>query len=36
MADIGRLTRAQGAAPWLTPVTLVRAVIVLSVLVVWR
>src|SRR5580704_11592432 len=36
MADIGRLTRAQGAVPWLTPVTLVRAVIVLSVLVVWQ
>ena len=36
MANIGRLTRARGAAPWLTPVTLVRVVIVLSVLVVWQ
>jgi NitT/TauT family transport system permease protein len=36
MADIGRLSRARGAAPWLTPLTLVRAVIVLSVLVVWQ
>ena len=36
MADIGRLSRARGATPWLTPVTLVRAVIVLSVLVVWQ
>ncbi len=36
MADIGRLTRAHGATPWLTPVTLVRVVIVLSVLVVWQ
>src|SRR4029077_2804051 len=36
MADIGRLTRARGATPWLTPVTLVRAVIVLSVLLVWQ
>jgi ABC-type nitrate/sulfonate/bicarbonate transport system permease component len=36
MADIGRLTRARGATPWLTPVTLVRAVIVLSVLVIWQ
>ena len=36
MADIGRLTRARGAKPWLTPVTLVRVVIVLSVLVVWQ
>ena len=36
MADIGRLTRARGATPWLTPVTLVRVVIVLSVLVVWQ
>jgi NitT/TauT family transport system permease protein len=36
MADISRLTRARGSTPWLTPVTLVRAVIVLSVLVVWQ
>jgi NitT/TauT family transport system permease protein len=36
MADIGRLTRARAAAPWLTPVTLVRAVIVLFVLVIWQ
>ena len=36
MADIGRLSRARGATPWLTPVTLVRAVIVLSVLVIWQ
>jgi NitT/TauT family transport system permease protein len=36
MADIGRLTRARGAMPWLTPVTLVRAVIVLSALVIWQ
>jgi NitT/TauT family transport system permease protein len=36
MADIGRLTRARGATTWLTPVTLVRAVIVLSVLVIWQ
>jgi NitT/TauT family transport system permease protein len=36
MVDIGRLTRARAATPWLTPVTLVRVVIVLSVLVVWQ
>ena len=36
MADIGRLTRARGATSWLTPVTLVRVVIVLSVLVIWQ
>src|ERR1700682_2695100 len=36
MADIGHLTRAKATTPWLTPVTLVRAVIVLSVLVVWQ
>ena len=36
MAEIGRLSRARGAAPWLTPVTLVRVVIVLFVLVVWQ
>lgn len=36
MADIGRLSRARDAAPWLTPVALVRSVIVLAVLVVWQ
>ena len=36
MAEIGRLTRARGAKPWLTPVTLLRVVIVLSVLVIWQ
>src|SRR5579864_908162 len=36
MADIGRLTGAKATTPWLTPVTLLRLVIVLSVLVVWQ
>jgi NitT/TauT family transport system permease protein len=36
MADIGRLTRARGAKPWLTAVTLVRVVIVLTVLLAWQ
>ena len=36
MAEIGRLTRARHAKPWLTPVALLRAVIVLAVLVVWQ
>ena len=35
MAEIGRLTR-RAATPWLTPVTLLRAVIVLAVLVIWQ
>ena len=36
MAEIGRLTRARKARPWLTPVALLRAVIVLSVLLIWQ
>ena len=36
MADIGRLTRARAAKPWLTVVTLVRVVIVLSLLLAWQ
>ena len=36
MAEIGRLTRARAARPRLAPVTSVRAVIVLSVLVIWQ
>lgn len=36
MADAGRIARRRTATPWLTPVTLVRAVIVLSVLVIWQ
>jgi NitT/TauT family transport system permease protein len=36
MADIGRLTRGSAVAPWLTPVTLLRAAIVLFVLVTWQ
>jgi len=36
MADIGRLTRARTAKPWLTLVTLVRVVIVLSLLLAWQ
>ena len=36
MAEIGRLTRIEGRRPWLTPVTLVRLVIVLAVLVIWQ
>ncbi len=36
MADIGRLTRARAAKPWLTLVTLVRVVIVLSLLLAWQ
>jgi ABC-type nitrate/sulfonate/bicarbonate transport system permease component len=36
MAEIGRLTRIRPARPWLTPVILVRAVIVLAALAVWQ
>jgi ABC-type nitrate/sulfonate/bicarbonate transport system permease component len=36
MADAGRLSRARAGAPWLTPVTLLRVAIVLTVLVVWQ
>ena len=36
MAEIGRLTRARKSRPWLTPVALLRAVIVLSVLLIWQ
>ena len=36
MADIGRLTRAWSAKPWLTVVTLVRIVIVLCLLLAWQ
>jgi NitT/TauT family transport system permease protein len=36
MADVGRIGRARVAAPWLNPVTLLRAVIVLTVLVTWQ
>ena len=36
MAEIGRLTRARAANPWVTPVTLIRVVIVLAVLVIWQ
>jgi ABC-type nitrate/sulfonate/bicarbonate transport system permease component len=36
MADAGRLTRAHAAPAWLTPVTLLRVAIVLTVLVVWQ
>ena len=36
MAEIGRLTPARAARPRLKPVTLLRAVIVLSILVIWQ
>jgi NitT/TauT family transport system permease protein len=36
MADISRLTPARAATPWLTLVTLVRVVIVLSLLLAWQ
>ena len=36
MADISRLTRTRAAKPWLTLVTLVRVVIVLSLLLAWQ
>jgi NitT/TauT family transport system permease protein len=36
MAEIGRLTRAREPRPWMTPVTLLRVVIVLCVLVIWQ
>ena len=36
MAEIGRLTRPRPAQPWLTPVLLLRAAIVLAVLVIWQ
>jgi len=36
MAEIGRLTRVRQGRPWLTPVMLLRAVIVLVLLVVWQ
>ncbi len=36
MAEIGRLRRAGGQQSWLTPVTLLRVVLVLGVLVVWQ
>jgi NitT/TauT family transport system permease protein len=36
MAEIGRLTRKRAAAPWATPVMLVRVTIILSVLVIWQ
>ncbi len=36
MAEVGRLTRARPGKPWLTPVTLLRAAIVLAVLVIWQ
>ncbi len=36
MAEIGRLTRTQAVRPWLTPVTLLRAVLILAAMVVWQ
>jgi len=36
MAEIGRLSRAPAAKPWLSPVTLLRIVLVLAALVVWQ
>jgi len=36
MADVSRLAKARNSSPWLTPVTLLRTVIALSVLVVWQ
>jgi NitT/TauT family transport system permease protein len=36
MAEIGRLTRARPPNPWLTPVTLLRVVLVLAVLMIWQ
>jgi NitT/TauT family transport system permease protein len=36
MAEIGRLTRAPEAKPWLTPVTLLRVALILFVLVFWE
>src|SRR5271156_2867592 len=36
MAEIGRLTPARETRPWLTPVTLVRVVIVLAALLTWQ
>jgi ABC-type nitrate/sulfonate/bicarbonate transport system permease component len=36
MAEIGRLTRTRQGKPWATPVTLLRVVLVLLVLVVWQ
>src|ERR1700722_5292690 len=36
MAEIGRVVRARGAPLWLTPVMLLRAVIVLALLVTWQ
>jgi ABC-type nitrate/sulfonate/bicarbonate transport system permease component len=36
MAEIGRLSRVSEAGPWLSPVTLVRAAIVVSVMVLWE
>lgn len=36
MAEIGRLTRLSEPRPWLTPVTLLRIAIILSVLVLWE
>ncbi len=36
MAAIGRLTRAGEGRPWLSPVTLLRVVIVLAVLMIWQ
>lgn len=36
MADATRLSRASNGAPWLTPVTLLRVAIVLTVLAVWQ
>jgi NitT/TauT family transport system permease protein len=36
MAEIGALTRPEARRPWLNPVTLLRLVIVLAVLVIWQ
>ncbi len=36
MAEIGRLTGARAASPWLMPVTALRVVLVLTTLVVWQ
>jgi NitT/TauT family transport system permease protein len=36
MAEIGRLTRARAQNPWIAPVTLLRVVLVLSLLVAWQ
>jgi NitT/TauT family transport system permease protein len=36
MAEVGRLTQARPGRSWLTPVTLLRAAIVLAVLVIWQ